>query len=287
MSIESLLGKLSRANDCFSDSMGKVENMSLNLRHFLIFNTEKAETQQNLLTSIENCINDLTQKTEIITESIRKNESHIVTLGNSIAEFKEFRSYTACTPDQCTENTSTDKKFLIDQQNNRVLRQNPPIALNPTEHICISEENILTPEHRSSICQFLDQSKNFVSRPTMQELYLGKPHWRITKKSNSKHDQQEIPPAFQSIIDMLHDKFSISDEQKLNSIVIQKFSCHRAELREQSHSNPLINPDSTIFNICLGDSCSVTFRNKCSNDTVNLDTVDNSHYSMSYKSQLY
>ena len=121
----------------------------------------------------------------------------------------------------------------------------------------------------------------------MQELYLGKPHWRITKKSNSKHDQQEIPPAFQSIIDMLHDKFSISDEQKLNSIVIQKFSVHRAELREQSHSNPLINPDSTIFNICLADSCSVTFRNKCSNDKVNLDTVDNSLYSMSYKSQLY
>ena len=100
--------------------MGKVENMSLNLRHFLIFNTEKAETQQNLLTSIENCINDLTQKTEIITQSIRKNESHIVTLGNSIAEFKEFRSYAAYTPDQCTENTSADKKFLIDQQNNRV-----------------------------------------------------------------------------------------------------------------------------------------------------------------------
>ena len=75
---------------------------------------------------------------------------------------------------------------------------------------------------------------------------------------------------------MLHDKFSISDEQKLNSIVIQKFSGHRAELREQSHSNPLINPDSTIFNICLDDSCSVTFRNKCSNDTVNLDTVDTS-----------
>ena len=118
----------------------------------------------------------------------------------------------AHTPDQCTENTSADKKFLIDQQNNLVLKQNSPITSNPTEHICISEENILTPEHRSSICQFLGQSKNFVSRPTMQELYLGKPHWRITKKSNSKHDQQEIPPAFQSIIDMLHDKFSISDE---------------------------------------------------------------------------
>ena len=98
-----------------------------------------------------------------------------------------------------------------------------------------------------------------MSRPTMQELYLGKLHWRITKKSNSKHDQLEIPPAFQSIIDMLHDKFSISDEQKLNSIIIQKFSGHRAELRERSHSNPLINPDYTticIFNICLCDSCS-------------------------------
>ena len=58
--------------------MDKVESLSLNLRHFLVFNSEKAQTQQSLLASIERCINDLTHKTEIIEESIRKIEDHVV-----------------------------------------------------------------------------------------------------------------------------------------------------------------------------------------------------------------
>ena len=33
-SVETLLGKLNRANESFSESMGKVESLSLNLRHF-------------------------------------------------------------------------------------------------------------------------------------------------------------------------------------------------------------------------------------------------------------
>ena len=68
-SVETLLGKLNRANECFTDSMDKVESLSLH-RHFLVFNSEKAQTQQSLLSSIEKCINDLTHKTEVIEESL-------------------------------------------------------------------------------------------------------------------------------------------------------------------------------------------------------------------------
>ena len=69
-SVETLLGKLNRANECFTDSMDKVESLSLHLRHFLVFNSEKAQTQQSFLSSIEKCINDLTHKTEVIEETI-------------------------------------------------------------------------------------------------------------------------------------------------------------------------------------------------------------------------
>ena len=55
---DTLLGKLKRANDTFSESMTKIENLSVNLRHFLAFNTEKAETQQ-LLSNIENGLSEL------------------------------------------------------------------------------------------------------------------------------------------------------------------------------------------------------------------------------------
>ena len=40
-----LLEKLNSANNAFSDSMSKVENLSLNLRHFLVSGTDEAESR--------------------------------------------------------------------------------------------------------------------------------------------------------------------------------------------------------------------------------------------------
>ena len=90
-SVETLLGKLNRANESFSESMGKVESLSLNLRHFLVFNSEKAQTQQTLLSSIEECIKDISHKAEAIEESLKKNEDHVASLNSTINEFKSFK----------------------------------------------------------------------------------------------------------------------------------------------------------------------------------------------------
>ena len=87
-SVETLLGKLNRANESFSESMGKVESLSLNLRHFLVFNSEKAQTQ---LSSIEECIKDISHKAEAIEESLKKNEDYVASLNSTINEFKSFK----------------------------------------------------------------------------------------------------------------------------------------------------------------------------------------------------
>ena len=73
-----------------------------------------------------------------------------------------------------------------------------------------------------------------------------------------------------------HDKYSIKDEAKLNSVIIHKFSGSNTKLPEHSSNDPSINPDSSIFTLSIGDSCPVTFRDKCTNATINVNTVDNS-----------
>ena len=90
--VETLLGKLNRANECFSDSMGKVESLSLNLRHFLVFNSEKAKTQETLLSNMEKCIKDISQKALAIEESLKKNEDHVASLNSTIDDLKNFKS---------------------------------------------------------------------------------------------------------------------------------------------------------------------------------------------------
>ena len=129
-SVETLLGKLNRANECFSDSMDKVESLSFNLRHFLLFNSEKAQTQQSLLASIERCINDLTHKTKIIEESLRKNEDHVASLNSTITEFRNFEKKVPSDHGiQLNNNNdiiSSDSYFSIDHLNRRVIKSTPP-----------------------------------------------------------------------------------------------------------------------------------------------------------------
>ena len=59
---DSLLEKLNSAISAFSDSMSKVENLSLNLRHFLVSGTDKAESQQTLITNLQSSITEIVIK---------------------------------------------------------------------------------------------------------------------------------------------------------------------------------------------------------------------------------
>ena len=110
--------------------MDKVESLSLNLRHFLVFNSEKAQTQQSLIASIESCINDLTHKTEIIEESLRKNEDHVASLNSAITEFRIFEkkvpSDHGIQLNNNNDHISSDSYFSIDHLNRRVIKSTPP-----------------------------------------------------------------------------------------------------------------------------------------------------------------
>ena len=128
--------------------------------------------------------------------------------------------------------------------------------------------------------QFLDDSSNFVKNGPMKTLRFGS---QLARNSSNN----EIPEPFRAVIDILHDKYSIKDEAKLNSVIIHKFSGSNTKFPEHSSNDPSVNPDSSIFTLSIGDSCPVTFRDKCTNATINVNTVDNSVFVMSSKSQHY
>ena len=284
-SVETLLGKLNRANESFSESMGKVESLSLNLRHFLVFNSEKAQTQQTLLSSIEECIKDISHKAEAIEESLKKNEDHVASLNSTINEVKSFKpkDYPNFATPTNVNNDSSNSFFSVDHQNRRVIKSISPLSSNPTKHIANYEENFLSSDARLKVCQFLDGCTSFVNNRIMKSIHFGKTHNQLSR-SNSNN---EIPEPLCAIIDILHDRHSIQEEAKLNSVVINKFSGPHTKLPEHSSNDPAINPDSTIFTVSLGDSCPVIFRDKCTNTTINVDTTDNSMFSMSPQSQHY
>ena len=285
-SVETLLGKLNRANEYFTDSMDKVESLSLNLRHFSVFNCEKAQTQQSLLSNIEKCINDLTHKTEVIEESLKKNEDHVASLNSAITEFKTFerKASSDCSIQLNNDHIiSSNSFFSIDHLNKRIVKSTPPLLSKPTKHILEYEENFLNPDARLKISQFLDSSTDFVKDGSMRTLNFGKTFNQSIRVNSNK----EIPEPFCAVIDILHDKYSIQDEAKLNSVIINKFSGPHTKLPEHSSNDPSINPDSSIFTLSIGDNCPIVFRDKCTNATIDVNTTDNSIFIMSLKSQHY
>ena len=135
------------------------------------------------------------------------------------------------------------------------------------------------------VCQFLESCTNFVKNRTMTSMHFGKTHNQSSR--NISNSSNEIPKPLSDIINILHDKYAIQEQAKLNSVIINKFSGPSTKLPEHSINDPSINPDSSIFTLTIGDSCPVIFRDKCTNATINLDTVDNSIFSMSPQSQHY
>ena len=114
-------------------------------------------------------------------------------------------------------------------------------------------------------------------------LTIGQPHKIVSLAGESSN----IPTALSSVVDLLHQKFNISHENMLNSIVVIKFQGVGSKLPEFKDPDKSISLDSNVFIITLGDCCVTTFKDCCTNSEQNVDTPDNTFYSMSLKSQYY
>ena len=236
---------------------------------------------------MEKCIKDISQKAIAIEEYLKKNEDHVASLNSTIDELKNFKAKERIDFDtEMNQNKeSPNSLFSVDYLNRRVIKPIPTLLSNPTNHITNYEENFLKSDERLNVCQFLESCITFVKNRTMTSMHFGKTHNQSSR--NISNSSNEIPKPLSDIINILHDKYAIQEQAKLNSVVINKFSEPSTKLPEHSINDPSINPESSIFTLTIGDSCPVIFRDKCTNATINLDTVDNSIFSMSPQSQHY
>ena len=76
-------------------------------------------------------------------------------------------------------------------------------------------------------------------------------------------------------------KFNVSPENMLNFVEVNKFHGPGVKMTTNERPDASISPDSHIFTISLGDSCSITFKDCCSNDAHSLNVSDNAMCSMS------
>ena len=164
---QTLLDKLKRANDTFSDSMNKIERLSTNLNKFLITNGSSAQSQESHFEDIINRLSELSQKSEALGNSITINDTSIHTLQSIVAELKNLSNNQVKYPLSSSDDLKSilaediDSLFTINPFNERVLKDVKHVTTNPTSHINSYDENFLPSELRTLICEYLDSCQNF------------------------------------------------------------------------------------------------------------------------------
>ena len=313
-SVDSLAGKINTAYETFSDSMTQVENLGLNIRHFLISNGDQALTLDNTLTKISQEIAVFEEKWNSISNSMNTNTNHLKLISKNITDFKNDRekllsshieksdqrisaidkllkdttaaSNVADYMPDCAEMSNQyapsvdncNNTFTLGPSNERIIHSIPKLTSNPTLKFDGFEENILPNDLRSSICQFLEENSAFTDKGSHKAAYFG---YDFSKSKNT------IPKPFLEAIQLIHEKYSTTDSCEINSVHVRKFVGKSSHLEQQRDFSPYLSPESDIYNILIGDSSTVTFTNKCTNEESVLNVCDNSIYKTSVKSQHY
>ena len=283
---DSLLSKLNNANDAFSDSMSKVESLSLNLRHFFVSYSDVAESNQTTLLNLQTNLSDLTNKSQILHDHILKNEATLKALAASINDLKNstFTPSSESLYSGHTENTCKDLLISKSSGGQYIIPKLTPLTENPTTSTTHIVEDFLSSELRTSVCSYLENCKNFISRGNRKVLTYGHSFKSIGRTSDLA---SSIPAPFSIIIDDIHKKFNVLSENMLNFVEVNTFHGPDVKMTTNERPDASISPDSRIFTISLGDSCSITFKDCCSNDEHSLNVSDNAMHSMSLKSQYY
>ena len=286
-STDSLVSKLNSANEAFSDSMSKVESLSLSLRHFIVSNSDDSESNQSALSNMQQSLNDLTDRSQMLHDQILKNEVMLKTLAASINDYKNS-THTPTPPEGSehghTGNTCQDLPVSKNSRGHYVIQKLPPLLENPTTCTTNIVEDFLPAELRSTVCSYLENFKDFTNRGKRKVVTFGHSFKNIGRKSDPA---SSIPSPFSTIIDDIHKKFNVSPENMLNFVEISKFHGPDAKMTSSERPDASISPDSHIFTISLGDSCTIKFKDSCTNNEHSVDISDNCMYSMSSKSQHY
>ena len=131
---------------------------------------------------------------------------------------------------------------------------------------------------RSSLCQFLEEYTAFTDKGSYKSASFG---------LESSKNRNIIPKPVLEVMNLIHEKYSVDNVNHINSIHVTKFLDQSSHREQQTDYSPYLSPDSDIYNVFLGDSSTITFIDKCTNEESKHKVCDNSIYTTSVKSHNY
>ncbi|KAL5258266.1 hypothetical protein ACHWQZ_G013043 [Mnemiopsis leidyi] len=154
------------------------------------------------------------------------------------------------------------------------------------------EEKFLADDDLDSMVDllgYLKSSASFLPEKGHEVKLYGEPYSYTGAKDL---DPDPIPPELTKIVDLLSSKFSLSEQERPNSILINFFPAtngldtNNTHLAMHSDDESSIAADSKIITLSIGAKRKIKFEAKHSNESLEeLEVSDNSVYIMSRKSQ--
>ena len=154
------------------------------------------------------------------------------------------------------------------------------------------EEKFLADDDLDSMVDllgYLKSSASFLPEKGHEVKLYGEPYSYTGAKDL---DPDPIPPELTKIVDLLSSKFSLSEQERPNSILINFFPAtngldtNNTHLAMHSDDERSIVADSKIITLSIGAKRKIKFEAKHSNESVEeLEVSDNSVYIMSRRSQ--
>ena len=279
-SVDSLIGKINSAYETFSDFMTQVENLGLNIRHFIISNGDQALTFENTLTKISREITVFEEKWNSISTSMNTNNDHLKLISENITDFKNdhekmlstytekidqkisaidklleeatatsnvanYKPYCAEMSNQYTPSVDNcNNIFTLGPSNERIIHNIPKLTANPTNKFDNFTGNFFPNDLRSSICQSLEDSTAFTNKESYKIAYFG---------HDFNKSKNVIPKPILEAINLVHQKYSTTDSYEINSVHVKKFLGNSSHLDQQSDFSPYLslNPVFTTSSLAI------------------------------------
>ena len=219
---ETLSSKLEKATEVFTDCVAKVESFSAHLPENSIVNS--LETKLKVL---QNSISNLAEKIQVIEQSIANHQVSMDLLSRTFVNSNN----NDCNASLHHTATKTNKPFTIDHYHNRIINGIPKPENNPTKCTSDIKQKFLSPEIRSSVTEFLDSYSDYSEKGSRKVAIFGQPPSTYGTREHKKI--ASIPPTLNAVINLVHEHFNISEDSKINSVVICKYKSNSSHLPKQ------------------------------------------------------
>ena len=153
--------------------------------------------------------------------------------------------------------------------------------LHQFKHIEGVAEKFVSEEEATKLLQLLN-SQEFTSEGSHSVLSFGERY----KYSGHKVKPQPTPEIIQQIMDSMNKAIAEKGEEfKVTACLVNKYEGPKSGLSEHSDDEPSVDPESSIATLSLGETCTITFKDRFSGQEIKHTAIPNSLYVMSRESQ--